>query len=670
MRQLWERRPRRESLEPVVDAREAGMMTNKMETRMSHPETVIKQAGSRLAAILAAALCAPAAMAQNAGAPAELIHYPDFVFHNGQVLTADADRDFTVAEAVAVRGNRIFKVGSSRDIRRLAGPDTRVIDLGGRSLTPGFIYNDGDGSVPAGDILKDSQWNGRTYQAIGGPTIDQALVTLATIVDNEGEPGEPLFFNLHDSWAATAVESWNVSTLDEVAPDNPVIVYLDSSYSLLNTAMLELAIEKGLPADHFHIDRDENGDFTGLGGAHVNGFVGREVRPWPDPAWFDEVAIPGAVETLAKYARHGVTLATGHMSAPTMTVLNRLFHDNPQGLSVRVYPGLDFLRQNPNGEMYLKRMGNLVDFSLIDDRGPMVTIVGASVGPHAGSEDAGASLLSIHPKTNVIPGISPNTNGYNRWTAQWFTGLGQNDLNERQMRQTDYYNVMLARQHGWNVTGIHNRGSEGIRLAMQNVMEAENQDKLYVKKLWRPQGFDHNVQWVPEVYDYYQARPELQGLIRFGVNVGSVIIQRDSLAMGIRNVTEAQYGMEGLEQMAPLKTLQEKGIPFHIEGTQPEDEDHYPTWLIEKAVTRVDRDGRVIAAREALDFEAAFLALTRWGARYIGAESELGAIAPGMLADLVVFDGNLKDQPIERLHELKPVLTLVGGKVAFESPGL
>ena len=105
----------------------------------------------------------------------------------------------------------------------------------------------------------------------------------------------------------------------------------------------------------------------------------------PETRWFDEFAMPGAVETLAKYARHGVTVATGHMSAATMTVLNRLFHeDDGRKLAVRGYPGLDFLRQNPEGEKYLKRIGNLVDFSLTDDRGPMVTSVGACVGPHSG----------------------------------------------------------------------------------------------------------------------------------------------------------------------------------------------------------------------------------------------------------------------------------------------
>ena len=51
--------------------------------------------------------------AQANNVPAELIHYPDFVFYNGQVLTADKDVDFTVAEAVAVRGNRVFTVGTT-----------------------------------------------------------------------------------------------------------------------------------------------------------------------------------------------------------------------------------------------------------------------------------------------------------------------------------------------------------------------------------------------------------------------------------------------------------------------------------------------------------------------------------------------------------------------------
>ena len=620
-------------------------------------------------ACLAAQLWSMAALAQNP--PAELIHYPEFVFLNGQVLTADSDREFTIAEAVAVRGNKFFAVGSSEKIRRLAGPGTRRIDLRGRSLTPGFIYNDGDNAVPAGDILKDTQWGGRTYPRLGGETIDQALATLSFIVETEAEFGEPVFFNLSDSWSGPAEQSWDLSTLDEVSPNNPIIIYLESSEGLLNSAMIELAINEGFPPNHIHLDRDPNGNYTGKAGAQLTGFIGREIRPWPSAAWFDEVAMPNARETLATYARHGVTVATGHMSAPTMTILNRLFHEGDgRNLAVRVYPGLDFLRQNPEGEKYLKRIGNLVDFSLTDERGAMVTIVGASVGPHSGTPDSSSGLLTIEPKTNTVPGLNQSMHGYNRWTAEWFTGLSHGDLTAQQQAQTDYHNVLLARRHGWNVTGIHNMGSEGIRLAMQNVIEAEQQEELYVKELWRPQGFDHNIGWIPEVLEYYKAHPELNGLIRFGVSLRNVINQRDAKVLGLERVIELQHGMAGLESLAPLRSLHDAGVPFHIEGTEPQDDSAYPTWYMQKAVTRIDKYGRVIAADEALDRKTAFLALTRWAARFIGSDDELGSIEVGKLADLVVFDGNILDVPIEDLAELKPVMTLVGGAVAFESPQL
>ena len=600
--------------------------------------------------------------------PSELIHYPEFVFHNGNVLTADADQDFTVAEAVAVRGNRIFAVGTNAQVRRLAGPQTRVIDLKGRSLTPGFIYNDADNAVPAGDILKDSQWGGLTRAQIGGKTIDEALATMAHVVENEGKPGEAVYFNLQDTWSGTAQDAWDINTLDEIAPNNPVIVYLESSEGLLNTAMIELALKSGFPPEHIHLQKDENGKYTGRAGAQLVGFVGREVRPWPDPVWFETVAIPEAIKSLTAYARNGITVATGHMSAPTLTVLNKLFHEQPHNLVVRVYPGLDFLRQNPNGEMYLKRMGNLIDFSLVDERGEMVTIVGASVGPHSGTPDGLSGLLSIHPKTTMIKGLAKNPKGDNRWTGEWINGLGANDVTPEQQKQTDYYNVMLARQHGWNVTGIHNMGSEGIRLAMQNIVESEAQEKLYVKKLWRPHGFDHNIEWVPEIFEYYDAHPELKNnnLIRFAITLGSGIDQRSSEPLGIERLTEAQWGMEGLLRMAPLKTLQDKGIPFHIEGSNASP----PMKKIHQAVTRLDRDGRVIGADQALSRESAFLALTRWPARFIGASNVMGSIEVGHLADLVVFDGNIMDVPIEKLSELNPVMTLVGGKVAYEDQNM
>ena len=47
---------------------------------------------------------------------------------------------------------------------------------------------------------------------------------------------------------------------------------------------------------------------------------------------------------------------------------------------------------------------------------------------------------------------------------------------------------------------------------------------------------------------------------------------------------------------------------------------------------------------------------------------EVGSIEPGKLADLVVFDGSIMDVPIEQLPDLLPVMTMVGGWIAYEDP--
>ena len=61
----------------------------------------------------------------------------DIVLLNGQVITTDPED--TIAEAVAVSGSRILKVGSTEEIKMLVDGDTNVIDVKGKSILPGFI---------------------------------------------------------------------------------------------------------------------------------------------------------------------------------------------------------------------------------------------------------------------------------------------------------------------------------------------------------------------------------------------------------------------------------------------------------------------------------------------------------------------------------------------------
>ena len=64
---------------------------------------------------------------------------PNAVFVNGKVLTVDDN--FSQVEALAVAGNKIFALGTTREIEALAGAETRVIDLDGKTLIPGLIDN-------------------------------------------------------------------------------------------------------------------------------------------------------------------------------------------------------------------------------------------------------------------------------------------------------------------------------------------------------------------------------------------------------------------------------------------------------------------------------------------------------------------------------------------------
>src|SRR5437588_479858 len=82
-------------------------------------------------------LIVAAAAAWSNAASAQML--ADTVLVNGKIVTVD-DR-FTIAEALAIKNDRIVAVGSTAEIEKLKGPSTRVLDLAGRSVIPGLIDN-------------------------------------------------------------------------------------------------------------------------------------------------------------------------------------------------------------------------------------------------------------------------------------------------------------------------------------------------------------------------------------------------------------------------------------------------------------------------------------------------------------------------------------------------
>ena len=63
----------------------------------------------------------------------------DALFVNGKVVTVNSCDE--IAEALSIRGNRILRVGNRPYVEQTVGPNTKVVDLKGRTLIPGFIEN-------------------------------------------------------------------------------------------------------------------------------------------------------------------------------------------------------------------------------------------------------------------------------------------------------------------------------------------------------------------------------------------------------------------------------------------------------------------------------------------------------------------------------------------------
>lgn len=156
----------------------------------------------------------------------------DVILHNGKIFTVDDSRPW--AQAVAIRGSRILAVGDDGSVQALAGPDTRLIDLGGRVVIPGF----NDAHVHMGVGLPRL-----TLPPINipgpGPTLAEALGQVAQAVA-VAQPGEWILVFVGETVILDpAVDRLSI---DPVAPDNPVILLAWSSHrAIINSRAMTVA---------------------------------------------------------------------------------------------------------------------------------------------------------------------------------------------------------------------------------------------------------------------------------------------------------------------------------------------------------------------------------------------------------------------------------------------
>jgi predicted amidohydrolase YtcJ len=155
----------------------------------------------------------------------------DVILTNGKVVTVD-DR-FSIAQAVAIEGDRILRVGSDSEIVRLSSPSTKRIDLRGRTVIPGLIDNHMHLVRSAATWQREVRWDG-----VGSR---QQAVDLLRARVKATAPGDWIY-NL-GGWTldqfADDARPLTRDELDRVAPDNPVLLQASYYESYLNSRALE-----------------------------------------------------------------------------------------------------------------------------------------------------------------------------------------------------------------------------------------------------------------------------------------------------------------------------------------------------------------------------------------------------------------------------------------------
>ncbi len=268
-----------------------------------------------LIAVLVAAACERSAPPQSAPEPVQARAQPGdpdpaatLVLRDGKVITVDDSTG--EAEAVAVDGYRIMAVGSDEEISKSIGPDTRVIELNGRTVIPGFIEGHGH--------FLGLGWARQNLDLTTAQTWEDIVNAVAGAAESTSEGDWISGRGWHqDKWLRlpeTAVEGVpRNDRLNEVAPNNPVLLGHASGHAAIaNDAALAAAGIGDLTEDPpgGTIVRDENGKATGLLRETAQRLAGAAREEWAGQRSDDEIHADkrDQVRLAGEEAlRHGVT---------------------------------------------------------------------------------------------------------------------------------------------------------------------------------------------------------------------------------------------------------------------------------------------------------------------------------------------------------------------------
>lgn len=546
-------------------------------------------------------LAMQSALAQSAAAP-------DTIFVNGRVFTAQDDG--SVAQAFAVAGDRFTAVGSDESVRALAGPNTRIVDLAGRFVSPG---------------LTDAHFHSEG----GGPNVDLSNVsTIADLLSAIGQavavaaPGTVITTNR--DWHEMQLREQRLplaTELDTVSPDNPVVVLRGGHSYILNSAALRrwnITAETEVPAGG-QVSRDAEGRLTGELLDNAKTLV--DLPPSP-PVGTEDVLRTQRV--LNSYGITSVRVIGGYKTDPVSAY--RLFRQvaDAGDLTVRYNVFLRNRNLTMPPEQYVRQ---LEEAGLRQDQGDeWVRIGGIKIGVDGGFEGGHMSEAYAEPW-----GDDGRYFGLITIPPEPFTDV-----------------IRRLNRSGW-VVATHAAGDAAVQQVL-DAYEVANAERPIAGRRW---AIEHA---------FLTNDEQLRRARELGLFLS---VQNHLFVAGpaFRNY----LGQERANRVTPLRTYMDRGMNLAL-GTDADVIPVNPFWELYHYMTRATRLGEVYGPEERVEDRAALLRLITAGyARLTGEEAIKGTIEPGRLADFAILSGDFLTVPVEQVRDMRALATYVGGREVYRA---
>jgi len=660
-------------------------------------------------------------VAQNL--PASVITWPDTIYTNAIIVTLDVhelnDDPGTIAQAMAVKGEYIQAVGSAAEIEQMKGPDTVVIDLGGKMVFPGFVESHThpfeyiEQFLPEQELALPHVTMGVQVEATAEATYEK----ISRYAREAGvRPGEWLLIELHPNPAVGVTTIWDIAEgwigtvepedqtftragLTRALPNNPANAGVRNSAEKPGRAVRhisvteqEVLLEPSVAASTISFDTvaadvvaHQRRALQGLTGSHA-------YIIFNDLGWAETTKkIPGIEETVTalrsdiKDIGNRAIFGTGEKTSWQHAFL-KVPHPTPvladavkKGFEWMAVSGItafgsrvDFPYQLRAYHYLLRRDGRLPirhAYSYEMHRNELhtpyfVENVYSFMGAHWSNGPAGGNRwLWNHGigsegawDTPEIACLGPDLPGLPD-VAEEAKGRERCGFLLEGQRTPEIIGMHNALMNGWRLAGLHGVGSHGLRLFIGYIEEAIASGKITEEEIRQMRILMAHGTMAGKQPDV------IEGLKRYNIIVPMQI--RRALTYE-PNIIDTYYGPEGYEFLAPMRSLIEAGVRVAAETHSAGPPDllfrHMPLFVTRTAA------GRTSSPEESVDRVVALKLFTYQNAASMLAEDYFGSLEPGKFADFMVIENNYLEMPESELENNKNLITVVGGEVVYRDP--